>query len=185
MARHTVLFIGRFQPVHRGHIEVLCDLLSRYDRVIVGIGSAQACHTLRDPLTAGERMEVLDAAFEEDPGIDPTHIRIVPIPDVKDNRLWMAHVRSLVPRFDTLVSSNALVRLLAERETIPVEAIALIERENLSSTSIRRMAADGDDGWRSRVPEATLPLLEAFDFVRRLQVLTYGDDTPTLAEQTL
>ena len=37
----TALFIGRFQPLHKGHIAVIKNLMKKYDKVLVGIGSAE------------------------------------------------------------------------------------------------------------------------------------------------
>ena len=50
------LLVGRLQPIHDGHMDVISRILAEVDEVIIGIGSAQLSHTLKDPFTAGERM---------------------------------------------------------------------------------------------------------------------------------
>ena len=35
----TALFIGRFAPSHKGHIEAIMKMLDSYDKVIIGLGS--------------------------------------------------------------------------------------------------------------------------------------------------
>ncbi len=51
----TALLIGRFQPFHNGHLEVVKTISKKCDRMIIGIGSAQLSHTFENPFTAGER----------------------------------------------------------------------------------------------------------------------------------
>ncbi|MEM0023032.1 MAG: adenylyltransferase/cytidyltransferase family protein, partial [Archaeoglobaceae archaeon] len=46
------LFIGRFQPYHLGHHEVVKKILEEVDELIIGIGSAQESHSLENPFTA-------------------------------------------------------------------------------------------------------------------------------------
>ena len=35
------ILIGRMQPVHNGHIQVIESILDEVDEIIIGIGSAQ------------------------------------------------------------------------------------------------------------------------------------------------
>ncbi|MCK5309571.1 MAG: adenylyltransferase/cytidyltransferase family protein, partial [Thermoplasmata archaeon] len=49
------LIIGRFQPFHKGHFEVLKEIAGQVDKLIIGIGSADESYTFEDPFTAGER----------------------------------------------------------------------------------------------------------------------------------
>ncbi len=35
----TALFIGRFAPAHKGHIEAILKMLESYDRLVIGLGS--------------------------------------------------------------------------------------------------------------------------------------------------
>jgi cytidyltransferase-related domain len=59
------LFIGRFQPLHRGHEEVIKWLLGRHEEVVVAIGSANESFTPRNPFTVGERIEMLYSMLKE------------------------------------------------------------------------------------------------------------------------
>ena len=57
------LLIGRMQPVHNGHIEIIKQILEEVDEIIIGIGSAQLSHELKNPFTAGERLMMLNQAL--------------------------------------------------------------------------------------------------------------------------
>ena len=43
------ILIGRMQPIHKGHIQVIKKILEEVDEIIIGIGSAQLSHELKDP----------------------------------------------------------------------------------------------------------------------------------------
>ncbi|MEM3596417.1 MAG: adenylyltransferase/cytidyltransferase family protein, partial [Candidatus Bathyarchaeia archaeon] len=53
------LYVGRFQPFHLGHLEVVRSILNRADELIIAIGSSQYSHTRRNPFTAGERVTMI------------------------------------------------------------------------------------------------------------------------------
>ncbi|MFB0514560.1 MAG: adenylyltransferase/cytidyltransferase family protein, partial [Candidatus Bathyarchaeia archaeon] len=35
------LFVGRFQPIHKGHVKAISDILKQVDELVIVIGSAQ------------------------------------------------------------------------------------------------------------------------------------------------
>lgn len=85
-----LVFIGRFQPFHIGHKQVIDTALSMADKVIVLIGSAQQPRTIKNPWTAHERMGMI---FD---GLDlPKQSRVVAVP-VRDHmyndQKWAAGV---------------------------------------------------------------------------------------------
>ena len=59
------LLIGRMQPVHNGHIQIIEKTLNFVDEVVIGIGSAQLSHELKDPFTAGERIMMMTQALDD------------------------------------------------------------------------------------------------------------------------
>jgi bifunctional NMN adenylyltransferase/nudix hydrolase len=57
-----LVFIGRFQPPHKGHFQVIEKALKLSRRVIVLLGSSNSGRTLRNPFTYKERVQMLRAA---------------------------------------------------------------------------------------------------------------------------
>jgi nicotinamide-nucleotide adenylyltransferase len=53
------LFIGRFQPFHLGHLATVKFALKNVEELVIIIGSAQKSHELRNPFTAGERIQMI------------------------------------------------------------------------------------------------------------------------------
>lgn len=60
-----LVFIGRFQPFHFGHAEVIKKALSLSKKVIVLAGSANAARSLRNPFTLDERYTMIKKVFPE------------------------------------------------------------------------------------------------------------------------
>ena len=82
------ILIGRMQPVHNGHIQVIESILDEVDEIIIGIGSAQLSHSLKDPFTAGERVVMMNQALA-DIGVDSSRYYIIPMQDINFNALWV------------------------------------------------------------------------------------------------
>jgi nicotinamide-nucleotide adenylyltransferase len=61
------LFVGRFQPFHSGHEQLVESIAAEVEELVIGIGSADASHTRRNPFTAGERLVMIS---RELPGVD-------------------------------------------------------------------------------------------------------------------
>ena len=54
------LFLGRFQPFHLGHLDVIKQALKMVDELVIVIGSAQYSHTFENPFTDSEREEMIE-----------------------------------------------------------------------------------------------------------------------------
>ena len=57
--------MGRFQPFHLGHLELVKQILDQCDEVIIAITSAQFNYLEKDPFTAGERIEMIHNSLKE------------------------------------------------------------------------------------------------------------------------
>lgn len=162
------LFVGRFQPFHRGHEYAIEYILEREDEIIIAIGSAQENYTYHNPLTCGERIEIIWYFLKKKNLVD--RCIICGVPDIHNNILWPRHVMALVPRFDVVYSGNSLVVTLFESYNIPVHVIKEINRDNYSGTVIRNLIIEGKE-WRHLVPDEILPLLEKVKFEERVKKL--------------
>ncbi len=63
MKNTVTVYIGRFQPPHRGHILTASHALDHANRVIVVIGSHNSPRTIVNPWTAAEREDMFRAAL--------------------------------------------------------------------------------------------------------------------------
>ena len=151
------ILIGRMQPVHNGHIQVIESILDEVDEIIIGIGSAQLSHSLKDPFTAGERVVMMNQALA-DIGVDSSRYYIIPMQDINFNALWVSHVKMLTPPFSVVYSGNPLVKQLFAEEGYEVKQPPLYDRLHLSGTEVRNRIIE-DKNWQELVPDATVKLI--------------------------
>ncbi len=96
------LVIGRFQPFHNGHLELIQQILKECEELVVVIGSAQFNYILKDPFTAGERIEMIHASLSFQ-SIDRSRIFIIPLSNFENNACWFEYLKSMVPKFDIYI----------------------------------------------------------------------------------
>jgi len=165
-------YIGRFQPLHNGHVTVIDTLCKQADEIIIGIGSAQKSHTNTDPFTAGERVLMITRTLAA------SAIRqmwyVIPIEDIQRNALWVSHIRAMTPPFDQVYSSNPLVTRLFLEAGIDICSPIMHERDSLSGTEIRRRICT-NGSWQDLVPPEVVQVIEEIDGVSRLQDLMLDD----------
>jgi nicotinamide-nucleotide adenylyltransferase len=166
---HT-LVLGRFQPFHNGHLEMIRACASASDRLIIGIGSAQYSHSHDNPFTAGERYEMIDSTMEAE-GI--SNYCIVPIEDLNRYSVWVSHVVSMSPPFSEVYSNNPLTRRLFSEAGYSLREAPLYSREKYSGTEVRRRILEGGD-WRSLVPSAVAEVIDSIDGVERIREIAGG-----------
>jgi nicotinamide-nucleotide adenylyltransferase len=164
------LYLGRFQPYHLGHHQVLKKIAKEVDEIIVGIGSAQKSHEHENPFTAGERVLMVSSALEE---FNITYY-VIPIEDIQRNSLWVSHVKSMVPSFEIAYTNNPLVIELLSEAGIEVKQSPLFKRNNYSGTEIRRRMLSGDK-WEQFVPKKVVGIIRAIDGERRLNTIAQSD----------
>lgn len=91
-----LVFIGRFQPFHIGHEQVIRTALTLAENVIVLIGSANKPRTIKNPWTYMERVGMIADGMDlsrEDAG----RVTYAPLPDASYNdQKWVANVQSAV-----------------------------------------------------------------------------------------
>ena len=55
-----VVFIGRFQPFHQAHAETLKNALAAGKIVVIIVGSAHRCRSIKNPFTLAERIMMIE-----------------------------------------------------------------------------------------------------------------------------
>jgi len=167
------ILIGRFQPPHKGHVEVSKQILREVDELIVGIGSAQESHTLENPFTAGERTLMISRALSE-AGIDLSRVHTIPIPDVNNHAIWVSHVVSLSPPFSVVYSGNPLVKRLFKEAGFDVRTPPMFKRKEYWGAEIRNRMIKGKN-WEQLVPKSVLEVMREIKAAERLRDLSKTD----------
>lgn len=91
-----LVFIGRFQPFHNGHKEVVAKALALANKVIIMVGSAGKPRSTKNPWLFTERVDMIFKAVEDLPGAKEG-IGISPLYDKTYNdQAWVTGVQQIV-----------------------------------------------------------------------------------------
>jgi nicotinamide-nucleotide adenylyltransferase len=155
-------YIGRFQPYHNGHHNVVETISEEVDELVLGIGSAGDSHSRHDPFTAGERIMMITKSLVDFDLVTYA----VPIEDLDRNSVWVSHVQSMSPDFDVAYSNNPLVIRLFEEAGVEVRQSPMFNRDE-------RMVDGGD--WQRLVPDPVVEVVEEIDGIDRIQQVSDSD----------
>jgi nicotinamide-nucleotide adenylyltransferase len=164
------LFIGRFQPFHLGHLATVKFALRNVEELVIIIGSAQKSHEIRNPFTAGERIQMIKDSLSTEAEIDTKRVLMIPVQDVDVHSLWTHFVDILVPQYEVVFTNDLFTCLLFQERGIKVVEPPLYKRKELSATKIRsNMAKDRD--WKNLVTRHTAKVVEDIHGIERIKAI--------------
>lgn len=89
-----LVFIGRFQPFHKGHLAVIEAGLEQSHQLIVLCGSAHQPRSVRNPWSVAERESMIRGALSP---IDNSRVHVAPLMDIVYNdEAWVRNVQATV-----------------------------------------------------------------------------------------
>ncbi len=141
----TGLFIGRFQPFHRGHLAAIKYIEKKVDKLIIGI-AVHPCDS-DNPFSSRLRKKMIQKS-----GVKH---QIAFVRDTKSDEDWSGMVmRRFKP--DIVFSNNPWTKECFKGKAgvvrIPVEV-------EIGATQIRKMMRSGR-GWKDFVPKGTIEVLD-------------------------
>ena len=157
------LFIGRFQPFHLGHLQDIKNALKDVDELVIGIGSSNEKHTKYNPFSIKERIEMIDLVL---PVNNIGHYTIFPIPDFHDDKKWVEHVETLVPKFDGVYTGNSWTERCYKKKGYKVKKVNMLK--GISSTIIRNRMLKNKD-WEVLVPKEVVDYIKKIKGVERIK----------------
>ncbi len=93
----ALVFIGRFQPLHNGHLKVIQEALRLARRVIILVGSANRPREFRNPFTFDERASMIEEAVDAAWGrCRHERVFIEPLKDCATDLIWATTVQRKV-----------------------------------------------------------------------------------------
>lgn len=91
----TLVLIGRFQPLHNAHLEIIKRATALCDQLIIVTGSANQPRTYKNPFTSFERERMIKAAT----GGLSMRINIEANPDtIYNDQAWAVRIQALVAK---------------------------------------------------------------------------------------
>lgn len=168
-------YIGRFQTTHLGHVETLKYAVSKADKVVVLIGSANAEVDIKNPFTYEERASVMSNILQRlvDEEFKNNHRHVVfdikPLDDFNNDEIWTKEVYSLVHDDNYQITitgchktgdtSTFYLDLFPEWKNDFIEEVNFPEVDVISSTKIRHLFFTD-----KKIPSNLLPK-ETFEFL--------------------
>lgn len=170
---------GRFQVFHNDHLDYLLAALQHCESLIVGITSVTGLRgdqpddhrhsAVHNPFTYFERTEMIRAALEEHPAIDPRRITFSPFPIDHPELLPEFIPKSTVCHTTIREPWNSRKVELLKGLGYEVSILPTASEKTLSSTRIRELIRDHDDSWKDLVPGAVASHLELHDLLQRIR----------------
>jgi nicotinamide-nucleotide adenylyltransferase len=161
------LFVGRFQPFHKGHLLIIKNASNKYSKIIIGIGSSQYHHTKNNPFSSIERKKMIESAMKE---IKLHNYSIEEIPDIHNYPKWVPYVTEIIPDFDVVISNNTLIQNLFSEKEYTVVDTPIFDRKKYSGKEIRKRMIDDKD-WENLVPDSVIKIIKDIKGVQRLKNL--------------
>lgn len=157
----TGLMVGRFQPFHKGHSQVIHEMIQDCENVVIGIGSTNSDNTERNPLSSGIRETMLKSVFGN-------RIKSIPLEDInaETKEEWCNYVLNEAYQRTGLTPDHYFSGSKENADYfIPcfgLENITIVENNGLSATYIRQMLKEQDEQWRNYVPSINHDIVNMF-----------------------
>ena len=171
------MMMGRFQPFHLGHLDLVQQILNECDEVIITVTSSQFNYLKKDPFTAGERIEMIRNSIKES-NLDLTKCIILPIENQFNIATWASYLKSMLPHFDRVYSGNTYVQMLLKNSQIEVVPPKFLEKEKYNATQIRSKIILNED-WEYLVPHAVSEFIKKINGKNRIEIINTSDTKPT------
>jgi len=171
------MMMGRFQPFHLGHLDLVKQILKECDEVLITITSSQFNYLEKDPFTAGERIDMIHSSLKES-SLDMRKCIVVAIENQFNIATWPSYLKSMLPPFEKVYSGNDYVKMLLSDFGVSVVTPVFLDRQKYNATRIRSMIISGEN-WEELVPPAISKFMEKINAKNRLDIINKSDTKPT------
>ncbi|RUM46679.1 MAG: nicotinamide-nucleotide adenylyltransferase [Hyperthermus sp.] len=183
-AGDRVLFFGRFQPFHYGHLSAVRWLLERYREIVILVGMADESHTWLNPFTAGERILMVREALRYS-GIDLSRIITATIHTLRVYSGNAGYVLGFVPPVDAVATANPPVKRAFMDAGVKTVSPPLVNKSVWCGEYIRRLMARGDSSWRSLVPPPVADIIDSIGGVSRVTEIYMSQNELAMSDEAL
>lgn len=164
-----MVFIGRFQPFHSGHLSVVKQALKQTKRLLILVGSANVAPDTRNPFTFDQRAAMIMGALD---GIDG-HVTVMPLNDSPYNPTeWIEDVQHAVKQATNAIrpkvaligherdSTSAYLRWFPQFDNVFLD-----DQGGINATSVRTQLFSDEpdfDSLAKLCPPTTIQYLKQF-----------------------
>ena len=163
------ILVGRFQPLHKGHVKAIQFARNNSDKLYIIVGSAEKSNQKRNPFSFEERKRMIELAINEKKLQD--NISIVPINDANNHTEWIASIKNTIGEYNIIFTNDELTEKLFKKEETKVINVPLLDRNILSATEVRKRL-ELDKEWKSLVIPEIANYLTEINAVERMKSIT-------------
>lgn len=164
---NAIVFIGRFQPLHNAHVEIIRRAAELAEKVIIVVGSANQPRTFKNPFSYGEREYLIQDTYE----FGTPLIVASNYDTIYNDNAWVVRIQNIVAKHTNKKDkigiighkkdeSSFYLDMFPQWELVEVDLI-----EDLSASQIRQLYFTKDynpNFIRSVVPDNVLEYLNKF-----------------------
>ncbi len=158
------LIIGRFQPLHIGHLDLAKQIHEKGYELIIGIGDNGRERTKRYPFNHKEVKKMWEPYKEE------LKAKIFRIPDIPNDSSYAEHVENITGcnELDTVIVSgnkhtiDCFTKYNRNYKIITLERDLKSNFPEICGTKIRNLIKENKD-WKSLLPKCTISVIENVD----------------------
>ena len=164
----TLVLIGRFQPFHTAHLEIVKRATALCDKLIVITGSAAQPRTYKNPFTSAERALMIRNATR---GLALQIVIEENIDTMYNDQAWAVRVQAIIRNNTNALDKIAIIGHKKDESSFYLDMFPQWEYENveeiepLSAVNIRDLYFKRDANMKfikHVVPETTYDFLETF-----------------------
>lgn len=163
----TALILGRFQPLHNGHLKLIKSAAIENDNIVIAVGSAQYANLRDNPFSFAERKEMIKKVLIIE---CITNYRIVAVDDIYCEGQYVEHLEKQTGKFDVIYTGENVntKKLFQEKD---YTALSTERFFGVSATEVRNMMINGQD-WEELVPENVAEYIKSINGIKRIKKLT-------------
>jgi nicotinamide-nucleotide adenylyltransferase len=160
-----ILFIGRFQPFHKGHLNAILSICKNKDKIKIVIGSKQLSFTKTNPFTFTERKEMIESSLKDK---NFSNFEIFGLDDKKSSGRWFKELVGTAGHFDVCYTGNKLVKKILLDNKRKVKVLENFRRDKFSGTKIRKFILSNEK-ISDLLPKGTLKVMRKTNGIERIK----------------
>ncbi|MBN8827318.1 MAG: adenylyltransferase/cytidyltransferase family protein [Sphingobacteriia bacterium] len=165
-----VIYIGRFQPFHKGHFYVVEKALKKAQKILIICGSANINFTTKNPFTFEDRKLIIEKNLKDK---YPHRYTVLPLIDTPTDEEWEQELYKIVENYiKSEAISNPKLALIGHKKDDSCYYLDMFKNwdyievpnyKGINATDIREKISSHDDEdheWMNDLTEETLKVLE-------------------------
>ena len=165
----TALFVGRFQPFHKGHLKAIKWILKKEEKIYIVIGSNQHVLTKDNPIYFKERKKMIEKTLKKE-GIN--NFKIFGVHDYKNDIFWakkILKITKLNSEKAVIFTKNNWTEKSFKKIRVKVKPHPIF-LNRLSGTKVRNNMREGKK-WENLVAKTVFGLLKEINCEKRIKSL--------------